>query len=143
MSRGRLAGGRGMSSAKRRKSRGTDSWLLRLSAMPAKRSVVPALRAYSCLLLVGVDRLADKAYGAELARWMSEKTGMPANEGQVTGTLRRLERDLFLTSRKEPGPTGGHPVVVYTISDFGHSALATALKRLLDIDDQDDNNNVT
>lgn len=58
-----------------------------------------AMGEFEQLVMLAILRLKDKAYGVEIRRAVSERTGRDVAAGAVYTTLGRLESRGFVTSR--------------------------------------------
>jgi len=81
------------------------------------------------VVLLVVSSLGDGAYGAEIRRDVSARTGRDYSTGAIYASLQRLEEKGFLASyESEPLPVrGGRARRYFTLSTTGRSALRKAI----------------
>lgn len=93
----------------------------------------PGLGELEFVVLLVVVELREDAYGAEIRRVVSSRTGHDYSVGGVYASLQRLEEKGFVTSHEsEPLPVrGGRSRRYFAATRAGRSALqrATAAKR--------------
>lgn len=93
----------------------------------------PGLGELEFIVLLVVVELGDDAYGAEIRRAVSQRTGHDYSVGGVYASLQRLEGKAFVTSHEsEPLPVrGGRSRRYFTATKAGREALrrATAAKK--------------
>ena len=92
------------------------------------KAKVPALGDFEQLVLFGVLRLDDGAYGAAIRREIHERSGRDVSINAVYTTLDRLESKGFLRSWVgEPTPErGGRRRKFYALKPAGVAALRHA-----------------
>lgn len=85
----------------------------------------PGLGELEFIVLLVVAELDDKAYGAEIRREVSRRTGHDYSVGGVYASLQRLEEKHFLTSHEsDPLPVrGGRSRRYFTVTGDGREAL--------------------
>lgn len=100
---------------------------------PSCHMTAPSLGELEFIVLLVVAELNEDAYGAEIRREVSRRTGHDYSVGGVYASLQRLEEKAFLTSyESDPLPVrGGRSRRYFTVTRAGRDALqqATAAKR--------------
>ncbi len=94
-----------------------------------------ALGEFEQLILLGLLRLGDEAYGAAIKREIEEKTGREVFIGAVYTALARMQKNGYVTSRiGEPtSKRGGRRKKFYSLAAAGEAALSrsyTALRSM-------------
>lgn len=87
-----------------------------------------SLGEFERLILLGLLRLGDGAYGAPVLQELEARTGRSPSAGAVYVALRRLEEKGMVASRvgePEPG-RGGRPKRHYSVTAGGLEALRAA-----------------
>ncbi len=84
------------------------------------------------LLLFGILRLGDGAYGVTIRREIEERTGRQVSVGAVYTTLHRLEERGFVSARVgEPtAERGGRRKKYYALEPAGVAALNRSYRNL-------------
>lgn len=101
------------------------------------KAKVAALGDFEQLVLLGVLRLGDEAYGAAIREEIHARSGRDVSINAVYTTLDRLERKGFLGSRiGEPTPQrGGRRRKFYALRPAGTAALRQAWHSLTSMAD--------
>ena len=83
------------------------------------------LGEFEILVLLGILRLGEGAYGMTVRRELEETAQRKVTLGSVYGTLDRLEKKGFLRSwHTDPDPVrGGHPRRFFAVTPEGQLAL--------------------
>lgn len=78
------------------------------------------------LVLLAIERLADRAYAVAIGDEIERRTGIRLRRGGVYEALERLERRGYLRSAQgESHPDrGGRPTRVFTVTAGGRRAMA-------------------
>lgn len=84
------------------------------------------------LILLGILRLGDDAYGAAIIAEIEERTGRDVSHAAVYIALQRLEAKDWIASRPAEGTTkrGGRARAVFSLTDLGRSRLRTSASAL-------------
>src|SRR3954452_763562 len=94
------------------------------------KSAAPVLGDFEQLVLLGVLRLADQAYGAAIRQEIAAKSGRDVSINAVYTTLDRLERKGFLRSwvGSPSAQRGGRRRQCYDLTPGGTAALRQAYR---------------
>src|SRR5260221_107688 len=87
------------------------------------------LGEFEQIVMLAVLRLADDAYGMEVRREISMRTGRETSIGAVYATLERLEGKGFITSLEKEGEKG-RLRRAYHVTGEGSKSLQQALNAI-------------
>jgi PadR family transcriptional regulator, regulatory protein PadR len=91
-------------------------------------STVPSLGEFEQIVLLGILRLEDRAYGVTIRAEIAKCTGREPSPGALYTTLDRLEEKGLVASRLgDPTPQrGGRAKRYFTVTKKGGAALSRA-----------------
>lgn len=98
----------------------------------AAKGEAMTLGSFEQLVVMGVMRLGNEAYGARVREELRECAGREASLGAIYTTLDRLEQKGYLVSwRGDADPKrGGRPRRYYRVTGAGRAALREAVTAL-------------